>query len=145
MEEFGKVLKNIREQKGLTVNQLALYSKVSASLISRIENEERGVPKPETLQKLASALKIPYTDLMILAGYFDHTLNNSKVMDTKITYQLSANSSEFTESELHFLRQLKEHPKSGQFFHDMLIEPEDKVAKLIHIWEEYNRNNHANN
>ncbi len=66
---FGKYLRAVREHKKLTINQLAMYSKVSSALISRIENGQRSAPKPETLLKLSEALKIPYEVMMEQAGY----------------------------------------------------------------------------
>ncbi|AFH60579.1 helix-turn-helix domain-containing protein [Paenibacillus caseinilyticus] len=72
---FGEELRKIRETKGLTLNQLAMYSGVSSALISRIENGTRGVPKPETIEKLANGLKIPYENLMSIAGYIEENNN----------------------------------------------------------------------
>lgn len=69
MTMFGEQLKKLREQRKLSVNQLAMYAGVSAAAISRIENGHRGVPKPATIKKLAEALKIPYEQLMDIAGY----------------------------------------------------------------------------
>ncbi|MFN2744314.1 MULTISPECIES: transcriptional regulator [Bacillus] len=69
MTDFGSRLRELRERKKLTVNQLAMYSGVSSAGISRIENGHRGVPKPATIRKLADALKIPYEELMASAGY----------------------------------------------------------------------------
>jgi transcriptional regulator with XRE-family HTH domain len=66
---FGEDLRRIRESRSLTVNQLALYSNISAATISRIENGKRGAPKPHNIEKLSEALKYPYEDLMRLAGY----------------------------------------------------------------------------
>lgn len=71
MESFGEQLRALREERKLTVNQLATYSGVSAVSISRIENGKRGVPKPATIKKLAEALKIPYEGLMYKAGYIE--------------------------------------------------------------------------
>nr|MDH3153186.1 helix-turn-helix domain-containing protein [Bacillus licheniformis] len=69
MTNFGHHLRQLRERKKLTVNQLAMYSGVSSAGISRIENGKRGVPKPATIRKLADALKVPYEELMASAGY----------------------------------------------------------------------------
>ncbi|ASB87308.1 helix-turn-helix domain-containing protein [Bacillus sonorensis] len=73
MTHFGDHLRQLRERKKLTVNQLAMYSGVSSAGISRIENGKRGVPKPATIRKLANALKIPYEELMASAGYISAT------------------------------------------------------------------------
>ncbi|MCJ8014372.1 helix-turn-helix domain-containing protein [Paenibacillus sp. KQZ6P-2] len=69
--EFGNLLKQLREQKGLTINQLADAAGISNSQISRMENGVRGVPKATTIRKLAEALNTSYGDLMIAAGYLE--------------------------------------------------------------------------
>ncbi|MFS0655117.1 helix-turn-helix domain-containing protein [Bacillus sp. 179-C3.3 HS] len=68
---FGAYLRALREDKKLSVNQLAMYSEVSAAGISRIENGKRGIPKPPTIKKLAGALKVPYEEMMQAAGYIE--------------------------------------------------------------------------
>ena len=71
MSDFGEYLKSLRVKKGLTINQLSLYSGISSSQLSRIETGKRGIPKPPTIEKLAQALKIDYNELMKAAGYID--------------------------------------------------------------------------
>ncbi|GGA35411.1 hypothetical protein GCM10007416_05290 [Kroppenstedtia guangzhouensis] len=77
MTDFGDYLKKARKSKGMTINQLSMYSKVSSSLISRIENGTRGIPKPGTIEKLSKALRIPYDEMMKNAGYIDEDVNSS--------------------------------------------------------------------
>jgi repressor LexA len=68
--EFGELLKQLREEKGFGINQLATYSGVSSSQISRIEQGKRGVPKVETIRKLATALGgSSYEELMKKADH----------------------------------------------------------------------------
>lgn len=83
MSGFGAYLKRIRESRGMTVNQLAMYSDISAATISRIETGKRGVPKPNTIKKLSAALKIPYGDMMREAGYMP-TKGNEDLFNTDI-------------------------------------------------------------
>lgn len=71
MKHFGEHLKHIRESRGMTVNQLAMYSGISSASISRYESGERNAPKPENIKKLAEALKIPYEELMEIAGHLE--------------------------------------------------------------------------
>lgn len=71
MSDFGNYLRKTREDKKLSVNQLGIYAGVSPGLISKIENGKRGVPKPETIEKLAKGLKIDYVIMMRKAGYID--------------------------------------------------------------------------
>lgn len=60
---FGEKLKQIRESKGLGVNQLALKSGVNASQISRFENGKRKDPQMDTVKKLAKALDVSISEL----------------------------------------------------------------------------------
>jgi HTH-type transcriptional regulator, competence development regulator len=83
MSEFGKYIKKIRESKGLTLNQVALYSDISAAQLSRIENGKRGVPKPNTIKGIAEALKCDYNHLMKIAGYIEEETDISNVRTSK--------------------------------------------------------------
>ncbi|MDM5299487.1 helix-turn-helix domain-containing protein [Bacillus pumilus] len=83
MNHFGEQLRMLRENRKMSVNQLAMYSGVSAAGISRIENGKRGVPKPLTIKKLAHALKVPYEDLMLIAGHIEQ----EKVHEMKPKYE----------------------------------------------------------
>lgn len=67
-KNFGDVLRTLRNDLSLTINQLAEASGVSAAHISRLENELRSVPKPETIKKLAAVLG-NYRELLLAAGY----------------------------------------------------------------------------
>lgn len=73
----GKYIKNKREEKELSINQLALYSDVSAAHISRIERGLRE-PSPDILKKIADTLGIPYGKLMTIAGYLENDSNKDK-------------------------------------------------------------------
>ncbi len=65
---FGEILKATRTAQDLSINQLSEASGVSAAHISRLENELRDVPKPETIRKLTTVLG-NYNELMEAAGY----------------------------------------------------------------------------
>ena len=85
MNKFGETIRKIRESKGLTLNQVALYSGISAAQLSRIENGKRGVPKAPTIKKIAEALKYDYHELLKVAGYIeeenDMTVDHNKLPD----------------------------------------------------------------
>lgn len=78
---FGPYMKQLREQQGFSINQLAEAAGISNSQISRIENGVRGVPKPATIRKIADALAVPYSDMMKQAGYIEagHDMNQQNV------------------------------------------------------------------
>ncbi|MGE6630089.1 helix-turn-helix domain-containing protein [Bacillus sp. NPDC077027] len=83
---FGTYLRTLREKKKLSVNQLAMYSDVSAAGISRIENGKRGIPKPLTIKKLSHALKVPYEEMMQAAGYIEDNSSASMIKEQHDSY-----------------------------------------------------------
>ncbi len=95
MNNFGEHLKSIRLNKGLTINQLSLYSGISSSQLSRIETGKRGIPKPSTIEKLANALKVDYNELMKIAEY----LETQVVVDSIGNEEKSTFSSQLTEKD----------------------------------------------
>lgn len=70
-KSFGEILKATRTAQFLSINQLAEASGVSAAHISRLENELRDVPKPDTIKKLTAVLG-NYEELMEAAGYISN-------------------------------------------------------------------------
>ncbi len=71
---IGEYIKKLREDKNLSINQLALYSGVSAAHISRVERGLR-VPSPEILKKFSEALRVSYEELMKITGYLNNDNN----------------------------------------------------------------------
>ncbi len=61
---IGKMLRRIREQKGLTQVQLAEKAQVTQPYIAKLETGVRVNPSIELLQRLAKALRVPVTELL---------------------------------------------------------------------------------
>ena len=59
----GVVLREIREQKGLSISQLSELAGISRSLISRYENNERNLTA-SIIFTFAKALKVPPEQLL---------------------------------------------------------------------------------
>lgn len=66
--KVGELIKKGREEKNLSMRQLAELAKVSHSDISRIESGEREVPNPKILRKISKYIDVNYNDLMYAAG-----------------------------------------------------------------------------
>lgn len=62
-QRIGKKLKQLREKKGITQEQLALDAGLNRAYIGYIERAERN-PSTETLVKIAKALKISPKDFL---------------------------------------------------------------------------------
>ncbi|WP_157431937.1 helix-turn-helix transcriptional regulator [Actinomadura hibisca] len=58
-------LRSVRKRRGFTQQELAALSGVSVSLIRKLEQEERNDTRLETLHKLARALHVPTSDLLV--------------------------------------------------------------------------------
>ena len=58
------MLKALREQKGLSQDELAKLAKLTKPYISQIENGVRTNPSPAALTRLAKALRVPRADLL---------------------------------------------------------------------------------
>lgn len=62
---LGERLQSVRKRRGLSQRELANLSGVSLSLIRKLEQHERPDTRLETLRKLASALRVPTTELIV--------------------------------------------------------------------------------
>ncbi len=72
---IGSALRGLRESKGLTAKELAGNSRISAAMISRIENGQVS-PSISTLKALADTLEVPIVSLFretTSSGHVDYT------------------------------------------------------------------------
>lgn len=97
MTKVGELIQKGREEKNLSMRQLAELANVSHSDISRIESGEREVPNPKVLRKISKYIGINYNDLMYASGlgaqvsilnpYLTEYYNNLKGDDLRIAYK----------------------------------------------------------
>ncbi len=62
LEKFGERLKYLREEQNLTQEMLAEAAGIQPRQINYLEHGKKWT-KPDTLEKLAKALKVPVKDL----------------------------------------------------------------------------------
>lgn len=67
-DSVALLIKNARQRKRLTQKELAALIGITAVQLCRIENDEC-VPSRQTLQKLSGYIGVPYSELLIQAGY----------------------------------------------------------------------------
>lgn len=63
LTEIGERIREVREERGLNLHQLALLSGISASALSLIETGKRNL-RIITLNQIAFALRVPVSDLL---------------------------------------------------------------------------------
>ncbi|HEY8402031.1 MAG TPA: helix-turn-helix transcriptional regulator [Cytophagaceae bacterium] len=61
---FGEKIKQLREEKGYSVRELAKRAGLSKTTVSEVENNIVDNPKKETIERLAKALDVPVGLLM---------------------------------------------------------------------------------
>ena len=69
MATLGDYLRRKRQEAGLSLRQLAAYTGVSHSYLSRVEYGDYHHPAPDAIQRIARVLGIDHADLFALAGY----------------------------------------------------------------------------
>ena len=70
--QLGNYIKKIREEKNISAYFIEQKYGYSRNAWSRIENGKlKSALKPETLQEIASYLKINYLELYLIVGYVD--------------------------------------------------------------------------
>lgn len=67
-EAVGTLIREARIRKGLTQKELAALAGITPVQLCRIENHEC-IPSKNSLKMISSQVGIPYTDLIIHAGY----------------------------------------------------------------------------
>lgn len=77
MNELGTYIKVKRTEKGLSIRRLAELADISHTEVKRIEDGLRKQTSPLVLRSIASALCVPYEDLMAAAGYIDDSATES--------------------------------------------------------------------
>lgn len=77
MNELGTYIKEKRTEKGLSIRRLAELADISHTEVKRIEDGLRKRTSPQVLRSIASALGVPYEELMATAGYIDEPASKS--------------------------------------------------------------------
>ena len=64
---FGRHVRRIREERGLTITEVARRVDISIAYLSRIERERENPPPDKLMKALARALDLPADDLFAAA------------------------------------------------------------------------------
>ena len=111
-------IRELRKNSGWTQKDLALRIDVSPQVVS---NWERAYTAPDT----------------------EDVANLARVFDVPADYLLLGRPAEpaepevpqLTTEEMSILQEMRRHPGFRAFFHDLSSAPEEKMRKLIRMWE----------
>ena len=97
MTSLGKKIKDLRQEKDLSLRELAARVKISPPFLSDIENDKR-MPGADTLEELASQLSIDVSELKKFDGRITEEvrdwLNEKPLMGTLMRKMAQMPSSE---------------------------------------------------
>jgi transcriptional regulator with XRE-family HTH domain len=68
-ENLGDRLRQVRKMRGWSLREAAERADISTAYLQKLEQDRVRSPSPNVLYKLAEQLKVPYSELMKLAGY----------------------------------------------------------------------------
>lgn len=86
-KKLGKIIKEVRESKGLSQRQIAKIISISNAELSKIESGERQIPNLVTLISVCELLNINFTELLKETGFLDY--KNGKVYEVTVQKILS--------------------------------------------------------
>ena len=61
---LGDLIKEKREEFGLTISELARLTSINKGVISKLESGETKRPELKTIRSITEVLKLPYTDIV---------------------------------------------------------------------------------
>jgi len=76
-KEFGKHIRKLRNEKGMSLRKCAKEAEVSVAYLSYIERGIQGVPSEKIIKKIAHTLETNPDALLALAGKLDSGLSQS--------------------------------------------------------------------
>ncbi len=128
---FGEFLRDKRNSKGYTINQLSLYTGISAAQLSRIENGKRAAPKVENIRKLSDALSVPFSEMMNAAGY----TQGEEIWENKQEYLTEKDESDIAKRMAKIRKDLEEG--TGKDGLNFMGEPmsEEAIESLLEALE----------
>ncbi|AMN30988.1 hypothetical protein BFS06_12310 [Clostridium perfringens] len=83
MKNLGEYLKDLRVNKGVSLLQVENDTNISASYISRLENNKRNEPAPSICYKLASYYGVDVEDIFKHAGLPINISKSEVLKETK--------------------------------------------------------------
>lgn len=105
-DELGSKLRQVRNLRGWSLREAAEKAAISPAYLQKLERGQVQAPSPHVLYSLAEQLRVPYSNLMELAGYVvpvDSASREALPQINTLAYALS--SEDLTEAEAAALAQ----------------------------------------
>jgi transcriptional regulator with XRE-family HTH domain len=100
---LAETLQRVRALKDMSLKTVADKAGVSAAYLQKLENAEVQSPSPHRLLSVATALGVPYADLMRLAGYLVEDKTGRAPSGGASTLAHAMNAGTLTDDEINAL------------------------------------------
>lgn len=97
---ISDVVRNHREQSGMSLSKVAALAGISKSVLSRIENNEINRPEIKTIKAISKVLPIPYVEML---EYYAEVENRTDVLKQLLSELAEISSMELTKKVAHRL------------------------------------------
>lgn len=81
-------IRKLREEKGMTIGDLAIKANISQTLLKKIESGEKRSPGISIIKDIAKGLNVHYIDLFIAYGYLNEQDLINRALSTYTTEEL---------------------------------------------------------
>ena len=129
-DDFGKMLKKLREERGLSLGKLSEMTGISSSYISRLEKSKRKSPGFPMLVALAEALRV---DVWVLAGSSIAT-NKGEAMGVKeliFNHQIQHDGKLLTTGEKELLLEIVEFILDAEWSKESILSDLQEIGQMI--------------
>lgn len=129
-QNIAELISTARQEKNLSMRELARLSGINNSEISKIESGKRLMPKLKTLKAICRHLDIYYEDCLFtlnLGGTYN--INNPII----INYYQNINTNNIKSSYKGILSKIKENNKQITYMKSILLQTSNKEDKNVLI------------
>jgi transcriptional regulator with XRE-family HTH domain len=109
----GKVLKEARESRRLSLREVEIQSGISNAYLSQLENDKIKKPSANTLYKLSSLFKLDFDDLMVTAGIVEKKEQLTGTIDD-FSFLAQNATAEEKQKLVDYLKYLRYQEKDGK-------------------------------
>lgn len=134
-DDFGKMLKKLREERGLSLNKLSEMTGISSSYINRLERSKRKSPGFPMLVTLAEALNV---DVWVLAGS-SLTTNKDGVMEVKelfFNHQIQHDGKLLTAEQKEILLEIIEFILDAEWSKESILSDLQEIGEMVNELKE---------
>jgi transcriptional regulator with XRE-family HTH domain len=96
---LGEQLREVRGIRDMTLKAVAEAADISTAYLQKLERDEVKTPSPHILYRLGEVLRVPYPQLMALAGYVVPSTNEDRKQEPQNLLAHALSSQDLSDDE----------------------------------------------